>query len=111
MESAKKSTHNVGVVGCGYWGPNLIRNFSALNTCRVKTVCDMSQARLDHMSSLYRSVTTTQSFDDMLADDDIERHSRSNSCQLALRPGKKEPACGQAYIHRKAHGIIHCAVR
>jgi predicted dehydrogenase len=71
MKSAQ-STHNVGVVGCGYWGPNLIRNFSALNTCRVKTVCDMSQARLDHMSSLYRSTTTTQSFDDMLSDDDIE---------------------------------------
>ena len=71
MKSAQ-STHNVGVVGCGYWGPNLIRNFSALNTCRVKTVCDMSQARLDHMSSLYRSTTTTQNFDDMLRDDDIE---------------------------------------
>ncbi|MCX5900365.1 MAG: Gfo/Idh/MocA family oxidoreductase, partial [Proteobacteria bacterium] len=70
MESAQ-STHNIGVVGCGYWGPNLIRNFSALNTCRVKTVCDMSQARLDHMSSLYRSVTTTSCFDDMVRDEEI----------------------------------------
>ena len=57
-----QSMHTLGIVGCGYWGPNLIRNFSALNTCRVKTVCDMSQARLDHMSSLYRSVNHDAEF-------------------------------------------------
>ena len=30
----------VGVVGCGYWGPNLIRNFNSLPDCTLKLVCD-----------------------------------------------------------------------
>ena len=30
-----ETMHNIAVVGCGYWGPNLVRNFSALKDCRV----------------------------------------------------------------------------
>ena len=64
--------HVVGVIGCGYWGPNLIRNFSSLASCRVKTVCDTSQERLEHMSRLYRDVATTRGCDDLLKDPEIE---------------------------------------
>ena len=34
---------NVGIVGCGYWGPNLIRNFNSLLDCNVKKVCDVDE--------------------------------------------------------------------
>ena len=44
---------NIAVVGCGYWGPNLIRNFNSLSGCTVKTACDPDKSRLDHMQSLY----------------------------------------------------------
>ena len=37
----------VGVVGCGYWGPNLVRNFRSLPDCKLKMMCDLSQERLD----------------------------------------------------------------
>ncbi len=47
---------NIAVVGCGYWGPNLIRNFNALPDCRVRYVCDKDQKRLAHMKQLYPSV-------------------------------------------------------
>ncbi|MBD3401668.1 gfo/Idh/MocA family oxidoreductase [candidate division GN15 bacterium] len=37
---------NIGVIGCGYWGPNLIRNFNALDDVSVVAVCDLSEERL-----------------------------------------------------------------
>src|SRR5258708_34170 len=44
---------SIGVVGCGYWGPNLIRNFRALPDCELKLVCDLSVERLQHLKKLY----------------------------------------------------------
>lgn len=46
----------VGVIGCGYWGPNLIRNFRAIPDCRLKVMCDVSENRLAHLKSLYPEV-------------------------------------------------------
>jgi predicted dehydrogenase len=47
---------SVGVIGCGYWGPLLIRNFKTLQDCRLKAVCDVSGARLKHIEKLYSDV-------------------------------------------------------
>src|SRR2546429_5689011 len=47
---------SVGVVGCGYWGPLLVRNFKGLSDCRLKAVCDVSEARLRHLKALYSDV-------------------------------------------------------
>ena len=47
---------SLGVVGCGYWGPNLVRNFKTLPHCVVKAVCDASESRLGHMRKLYPDV-------------------------------------------------------
>ena len=44
---------NIGVVGCGYWGPNIIRNLNALPEANVKTVCDEKKERLNYMRDLY----------------------------------------------------------
>ena len=46
----------VGVIGCGYWGPNLIRNFRTIPDCRLKVMCDISEKRLSHLKSLYPEV-------------------------------------------------------
>ncbi len=56
----------VGVVGCGYWGPNLLRNFKVLPNCRVKVMCDASEERLKHMRNLYPDIEGTKDFDYML---------------------------------------------
>ena len=47
---------SVGVVGCGYWGPNLIRNFRALPECHLKLMCDLDLERLKHLKGLYPEV-------------------------------------------------------
>ena len=56
----------VGVVGCGYWGPNLVRNFRFLQDCNLKLICDLSEERLAHLKSLYPEVQGTTDFRHML---------------------------------------------
>jgi predicted dehydrogenase len=56
----------VGVVGCGYWGPNLIRNFRALADCNLKVMCDVNQDRLKHLKALYPEVEGSTDFNHML---------------------------------------------
>ena len=56
----------VGVVGCGYWGPNLIRNFRALPDCSLKVMCDLNQDRLKHLRTLYPEVEGSTDFNHML---------------------------------------------
>ena len=63
---------SVGVVGCGYWGPNLIRNFKALRTCRVKTMCDASEERLAHLRSLYPDVEGVTDYCLLLQDQELD---------------------------------------
>jgi len=64
--------HKVGVIGCGYWGPNLIRNFVQMSRTDVKIVADLDESRLEHMKKLYPAIETTKDFNDMLVDPEIE---------------------------------------
>ncbi|CAN5658527.1 Gfo/Idh/MocA family oxidoreductase [soil metagenome] len=52
----KKGAVSLGVVGCGYWGPNLVRNFKGLPNCHVKAMCDVNEARLSHLRTVYPDV-------------------------------------------------------
>jgi predicted dehydrogenase len=56
----------VGIVGCGYWGPNLVRNFRGLSNCNLRAMCDTSEARLKHMRSLYSDVEGVTDFGHLL---------------------------------------------
>ncbi|MDP7422804.1 MAG: Gfo/Idh/MocA family oxidoreductase [bacterium] len=58
----------IGVIGAGYWGPNLIRNFHELQESEVLWVADLSQDSLDKISRRYPSVSTTPDFNNVLAD-------------------------------------------
>jgi len=57
---------NVGVVGCGYWGPNLVRNFRSLPDCSLEMMCDISEPRLAHLKSLYPEVEGVTDYNHML---------------------------------------------
>jgi len=46
----------IGVVGCGYWGPNLVRNLRKIDQCTVKAICDVNVGRLSHVQGLYPEV-------------------------------------------------------
>ena len=67
-----KKTLNVGVVGLGYWGPNLARNFHSLGDCRLKSVCDLREERLKHITSLYPTVSGESDFEKLLQDPELD---------------------------------------
>jgi predicted dehydrogenase len=86
---------NVAVAGCGYWGPNLIRNFSSLPGCRVKQVCDTEEKRLAHMKKLYPSIATTTKFDDLVNDKEIDAIVVATPVHLHHGLGKKSLLAGK----------------
>src|SRR5437016_759174 len=51
-----KKEITVGIIGCGYWGPLLVRNFKGLADCQLKAVCDSNIERLKHIRGLYPDV-------------------------------------------------------
>jgi predicted dehydrogenase len=61
-----------GVVGLGYWGPNLIRNLQELDSAEPRWICDLDQTRLDGIGRRYPAVRKTRSYDDLLADPELE---------------------------------------
>jgi predicted dehydrogenase len=58
----------IAVVGYGYWGPNLVRNFWEVPGARLVSVCDMRTERLAGVQSRYPVVEITSRYDEVLAD-------------------------------------------
>jgi predicted dehydrogenase len=86
---------NVGVVGCGYWGPNLIRNFAALGDCRLKAVCDLSTERLRHIQNLYRDVEAYTDFERFLTKSRVDAVVVATSVGLHFRMAKAALEAGK----------------
>jgi predicted dehydrogenase len=62
----------VAVVGCGYWGPNLIRNFTNCPTSAVVRLCDQNAATLEKARALCPHAAGTADFRDVLADPAVD---------------------------------------
>lgn len=58
----------VGVVGCGYWGPGLVRNFYENDLVELKYICDLQPERLAKLKKRYPTVNATTNYDDLLND-------------------------------------------
>ena len=63
---------NVGVIGYGYWGPNLVRNFMASSDAQIVSVCDRESTRLEKVKSLYPSVRITTRSEDLISDAEVD---------------------------------------
>jgi predicted dehydrogenase len=62
----------VGVVGLGYWGPNLARNLAALPDVELTWCCDASDEQRERLKTVHRSTRFTADLDDLLADDELD---------------------------------------
>src|SRR5271166_1825775 len=60
---------SIGVIGCGYWGPNLVRNFRGLPNCKVKAISDLSGDRLRHLRNLYPEIEGYCDYRSLLGED------------------------------------------
>jgi predicted dehydrogenase len=56
----------VGVIGYGYWGPNIVRNFHGQDKSRVVAVCDKSSKSLDRVRHAFPDVRTTNDCKELL---------------------------------------------
>ena len=92
---------NIGIVGCGYWGPNLIRNFNALEQCRIKTICDIDNKRLARMKSLYPGVETVTNFDEIANDPEIHAVAIATPVYLHFEMAKKSMETGKHILIEK----------
>jgi predicted dehydrogenase len=70
MSSAGRPTVKVGVVGLGYWGPNLARNFDAL--AELAWVCDSDADAVERAAGRFPQARATTDFDELLADDTLD---------------------------------------
>jgi predicted dehydrogenase len=62
----------IGVVGYGYWGPNLVRNFAETNGAEIAAVADLDTQKLATVKRRFPAVTTTTNFNDLLSDATID---------------------------------------
>ena len=62
----------IGIIGFGYWGPNLARNFSLTQDCQIKYIIDLGKERLSLAQKMYPNVIVTQDIDIALNDNDLD---------------------------------------
>jgi len=67
-----KKPVSIGIVGCGYWGPLLVRNFRNASNCQVQAVCDLSDTRLAHVKRLYPEVNAVNDYNALLKQFDLD---------------------------------------
>lgn len=107
----------IGIIGCGYWGPNLVRNFHGLPNSRVKMVSDLLPGRLEFIRDSYPDIQTTNNYFDILDDPTIDAvviaTPVTSHCDIALealRAGKdvfvEKPLAADS---REAWSIVECA--
>lgn len=65
MCAIESDTIKLGVVGCGYWGPNLIRNFNELSSSKVLGVADLQENRLRSIQNSCSHIQTTRDYHDL----------------------------------------------
>jgi predicted dehydrogenase len=88
-------TIHIGVVGCGYWGPNLIRNFVSLPGSRVPVMCDAREERLQHLKSLYPHIQCQRDFGRLLQDPKLDAIAIATPIRLHFEMAKASLAAGK----------------
>jgi len=80
----------VAVIGAGYWGPNLVRNFQGAPSFHLRALCDLDLGRAKKLLGRYSTVRATDDFDSVLADPTI------HAVALATPAGTHAPLATKA---------------
>ena len=62
----------IGVIGYGYWGPNVVRNFNMANESQVTMVCDMNSQTLKKVKKVYPYIRVTPDCATMIKDPEVD---------------------------------------
>jgi predicted dehydrogenase len=66
------SAVRVGVVGLGYWGPNLARNLASIPGCELAWLCDASTHARERLAPYFPNARMTDTLEDLLGDDELD---------------------------------------
>ncbi len=85
----------IGVIGYGYWGPNIVRNFSTADRSQVVMVCDMNQQSLKKVKKVYPQVRVTTDSRELIKDPEVDAvaiatpvFTHHELAKMALQEGK-----------------------
>ncbi len=62
---------NIAIIGVGYWGPNLVRNFISVKNSNIAKVCDINKERLNFIQSKYPSLETEPDYNNIINNPNI----------------------------------------
>jgi predicted dehydrogenase len=68
----KTNILKVGVIGYGYWGPNIVRNFNSLDKAKVISICDKNENSLRRAGKVYPHISTICDYNDIISSPDID---------------------------------------
>jgi predicted dehydrogenase len=89
----------VGVIGCGYWGPNLIRNFAHHDDAQVAIVCDAVLERAERVARMYNVPVVTTNASDIIDSPDID-------VVVVATPARTHAPLAKAAIEAGKHVVI-----
>lgn len=93
-----RRTLKIGVIGYGYWGPKLLRNFQELPTTRVTMLADLDPARLTSAHQIYPDMSVTRDYSDLLTSD--------VDAVVIATPVSTHARIGQACLQHGKHVLI-----
>jgi predicted dehydrogenase len=101
---------SIGVVGLGYWGPNLARNFSQSPGCRLGALCDLDSERLEKISPMHPGVPRFSSFDLMLEGSNLDAVAVATPVPSHFRLAKAALLAGKHVFVEKplASSVAEC---
>ena len=91
----------VGIIGYGYWGPNLVRNFYETPDCRVVAVSDLRPQQLDRVRARYPTIETTTDYGDLLRDSRIDAVAIATPVATHFELAMKALAAGKHVLVEK----------
>jgi len=84
---------NLAVIGTGYWGKNLVRNFAQLKV--LHTICDTDEEKLKQMGKDYPRVNKVMAFGEVLANDEIDAVAIATPAELHYQLTKEALLAGK----------------
>ena len=101
MNRKPDSNLNVGILGYGYWGTNLLRNFMNAYGCNVKYVADLNSQRLSIAKSFYPTIEITTNVNDVFNDNTIDAVVIALPVSLHYEMAKKALSTGKHVLVEK----------
>ncbi len=86
---------NVGIIGCGYWGPNLVRNFALSSEAKILGLCDIDIKRAERLLSIVPDAIITSNFEE------ITKHPKIDAVAIATPALTHYEICKSALENEK----------